>query len=302
MTAFSTIEAASVTISHDDALRALTNASKAIDKKAEVEILYAAVVRSAPGGIAISATSLDLTSTTFIRCQAPKGFLAVFDCQTGLNLLKKAKKSDEVTFTMLEHGCQVSIGKLNVKLNEVANRDEELPSINDTEIRQLNQYFTIPSAQLLKIIEKVSFAISTEESRYYLNGIYMCPTTDGETSGMDFVATDGHRLSRFSIELPEGAEGLEIGFELVPADDQLHPPHGLGLVGGVPDHVLALVGLAEVAHALEVFGVEVVQAVRVELREHLRTHDVAQFLRRHAPSTQWSTTSAPSSRNRYRIE
>jgi DNA polymerase III subunit beta len=64
--------------------------------------------------------------------------------------------------------------------------------------------FTLSPGFLKSLIEKTRFAISTEETRYYLNGIYL-----HEAAGvLRAVATDGHRLARAQVPLPEGAKGM----------------------------------------------------------------------------------------------
>src|SRR5262249_38599444 len=57
-------------------------------------------------------------------------------------------------------------------------------------------------------IDKTQFAISTEETRYYLNGIYLHAAGTGRTEMLRAVATDGHRLAQVELPLPEGAAGM----------------------------------------------------------------------------------------------
>jgi DNA polymerase-3 subunit beta len=68
--------------------------------------------------------------------------------------------------------------------------------------------FSAPAAVLRRLFDKAKFAISTEETRYYLNGVYM-HTANGDTGPvLRCVATDGHRLARIDAPLPEGAAGM----------------------------------------------------------------------------------------------
>ena len=64
--------------------------------------------------------------------------------------------------------------------------------------------FEVSAKDLFRLVEKTRFAISTEETRYYLNGIYL-HTVDGKLRA---VATDGHRLARVDMPLPSGADGM----------------------------------------------------------------------------------------------
>jgi DNA polymerase-3 subunit beta len=64
--------------------------------------------------------------------------------------------------------------------------------------------FEIPAATLAQLIDRTRFAISTEETRYYLNGIFL-HVTDEELKA---AATDGHRLARYTVVRPDGAAGM----------------------------------------------------------------------------------------------
>ncbi len=68
--------------------------------------------------------------------------------------------------------------------------------------------FALPAGVLRAMIDRSRFAISTEETRYYLNGIYLHATESEGAPVLRAVATDGHRLARVEEPLPAGAEGM----------------------------------------------------------------------------------------------
>ena len=68
--------------------------------------------------------------------------------------------------------------------------------------------FSLPAQTLRGLIDRTRFAISTEETRYYLNGIYLHHADSGGTPVLRAVATDGHRLARVEEPLPEGAAAM----------------------------------------------------------------------------------------------
>ena len=68
--------------------------------------------------------------------------------------------------------------------------------------------FSLGAADLRTLIDRARFAISTEETRYYLNGIYLHAAKSGDVPVLRAVATDGHRLARFEMDMPEGASDL----------------------------------------------------------------------------------------------
>jgi DNA polymerase-3 subunit beta len=82
---------------------------------------------------------------------------------------------------------------------------DDFPALS---VDDLDHAFTLAAGDLKRLIEKTQFAISTEETRYYLNGIYLhAAESDGKPT-LRAVATDGHRLAQIDLPLPSGAEGM----------------------------------------------------------------------------------------------
>jgi DNA polymerase-3 subunit beta len=65
----------------------------------------------------------------------------------------------------------------------------------------------VDTGDLIRLIDKTRFAISTEETRYYLNGLYVHVVSEGGEAKLRAVATDGHRLALAEMPAPEGAAG-----------------------------------------------------------------------------------------------
>jgi DNA polymerase-3 subunit beta len=70
---------------------------------------------------------------------------------------------------------------------------------------EFSHKFEITAKDLKRLIDKTRFAISTEETRYYLNGIYLHPAMRGKDQMLRAVATDGHRLAQAELPCPKGA-------------------------------------------------------------------------------------------------
>jgi DNA polymerase-3 subunit beta len=73
---------------------------------------------------------------------------------------------------------------------------------------EMSHSFKLPAGDLKRFIDKTQFAISTEETRYYLNGIYFHTAGTAQAPTLRAVATDGHRLAQLDLPLPEGAAGM----------------------------------------------------------------------------------------------
>src|SRR5207302_4211047 len=72
----------------------------------------------------------------------------------------------------------------------------------------LPHHFRLSGSDIVTLIGITRFAISSEETRFYLNGIYVHAAKQGAEDRLRAVATDGHRLSRFELELPGGAREI----------------------------------------------------------------------------------------------
>src|SRR5437899_11320665 len=73
---------------------------------------------------------------------------------------------------------------------------------------EMTHKFSLPAKDLKRLIDKTQFAISTEEPRYYLNGIYLHTAGNGQSTALRAVATDGHRLAQIDLPAPHGAMGM----------------------------------------------------------------------------------------------
>ncbi|MEE8309088.1 MAG: DNA polymerase III subunit beta, partial [Hyphomicrobium sp.] len=78
----------------------------------------------------------------------------------------------------------------------------------DIAVGQLSHEFELGAQDLKRLIDKTRFAISTEETRYYLNGIYLHTAQADKTATLRAVATDGHRLAQVELPVPKGADGM----------------------------------------------------------------------------------------------
>jgi len=82
---------------------------------------------------------------------------------------------------------------------------DDFPALS---VEDLGHSFSLPASELKRLIDKTRFAISTEETRYYLNGIYLHAAQSGKKSVLRAVATDGHRLAQVDLPLPPGAKDM----------------------------------------------------------------------------------------------
>src|SRR5439155_26866855 len=87
---------------------------------------------------------------------------------------------------------------------------QTLPASDFTDLAagEMTHKFALAAKDLKRLIDKTQFAISTEETRYYLNGIYLHTAGNGQSTALRAVATDGHRLAQIDLPTPQGAMGM----------------------------------------------------------------------------------------------
>lgn len=98
----------------------------------------------------------------------------------------------------------IRAGKSKFKLPTLPVSDFPVMTLDDVDTT-----FSLPVENLIKIIDKVKCAISTEETRYFLNGIFLHSTENNGRKVLRGVATDSHRLAKQDVNLPAGAESIE---------------------------------------------------------------------------------------------
>lgn len=215
MNAMTKIEVAPETASvrYEPFTRAITNASHIIDPKYAHSAVRCVLVTAGRGGLKITGSILDAYTTTFVPGSATPGFTCLMDCHRVLDILKKSSDVDTINFSMVGGLVTMTLGKLIIRMDRPA-KVEDFPVEADfrTAIQRSNCTFSMPAIDLGKALRKISFAISTEDTRYYLNGIFM----HIYKGSLVFVATDGHRLARYRMPIPAGAEAMPDDGVIIP--------------------------------------------------------------------------------------
>jgi DNA polymerase III subunit beta len=189
----------SLTLPRAALLPLVARAIKVVERRNTIPILdHLVLSAAADGGIAITATDLDIwIAETLPAGTANVSAAGAVALKAGLlhDVLRKLPEG-EVKIEGDKARVTVSAGRSRFAVNALP--AEDLP-----EARQVTaKPFHLNPTALAAIADCVSFAISSEETRYYLNGIYLHAFEDTLTA----VATDGHRLSRLALPAPEGMQ------------------------------------------------------------------------------------------------
>lgn len=172
-----------LTISRTELARAVNAVGKVVEARNTIPILSNLLLSADKGQLELTGTDLDIQASATVEAEvAKKGRITVSAKLLG-DIVRKAA-TDTISLELKDGRLNVKSGRSNFKL-------ETLPAEDYPDLAggTFNAEFEI---DLAAFFAPVSFAISTEETRYYLNGIYL-HVVDGVGVA---VATDGHRLAR----------------------------------------------------------------------------------------------------------
>lgn len=207
--------ALTATLDYSAFKKAVLNACRIVDKRNTIPVLSTLLIRTARNGAIVSGTDLDIYTTTFVSGEVSDGFACIVDAHKLKAMMDKVKDARVITFSQTDERLVATIGKLKLSLTQDIDLDQYPEDAGyRSDLKTTNVNFLLPSAQLATILSKIEFAISTEETRYYLNGVYI--HVDENRKKMAFVATDGHRLARYEIAMPEGSEAMQEDGAIVP--------------------------------------------------------------------------------------
>jgi DNA polymerase-3 subunit beta len=199
-----------LTIERAALLKALGHVQSVVERRTTIPILSNVLLRAEGGGkLALSATDMDLEIVERVPSRVEREGRTTVPAHTLYDIVRKLRDGAQVE---LETPSGVGGDRNEMVLRSGRSTftlaclpPEDYPVMSAGE---LPHQFSLSAAELRGLIDRTRFAISTEETRYYLNGIYLHATKSNEVPVIRAVATDGHRLARVEITAPEGAAGM----------------------------------------------------------------------------------------------
>ncbi len=192
------------TIERATLLRCLSHVQSVVERRNTIPILSNVLIEASPDNrVRLMATDLDLQIVESMAAVSVEvaGAITV-SAHLLFDIARKLQDGSQVSIETADNRMIVKAGRSRFQLPTLPRDD--FPVIVEGD---LPTSFEVPARTLAELIDRTRFAISTEETRYYLNGIFL-HVSDEATPVLKAAATDGHRLARFTIARPEGAEGM----------------------------------------------------------------------------------------------
>jgi len=182
-------------------LAALAPAAKIAPAKSTIPILANVRIEARDGGVTFVANDLDMALSARAEAKVEREGAVTAPAHILADILRKLAPDGEVSFELTDAALAIRSGRARFTLQTLPADDfpDFAPSPPSHE-------FTMPADALVALIEGVSYAISTEETRYYLNGIFL--EANAAPERLRAVATNGHMLALRDVALPAGAAGM----------------------------------------------------------------------------------------------
>jgi DNA polymerase-3 subunit beta len=188
------------TIERATLLKSLSHVQSVVERRNTIPILSNVLIEAREdGSIRLMATDLDLQVDESVPANVGQPGATTVSAHTLFDIVRKLPEGSQVELNAAEGKMQLSAGRARFNLSTLPRDD--FPVIAEGE---LPTRFELPAATLRQIIDKTRFAISTEETRYYLMGIFLHVADDQ----LKAAATDGHRLARVTVPKPDGADEM----------------------------------------------------------------------------------------------
>lgn len=186
-------------------LRSLNHVQSAVERRNTIPILANVLLTAKDGALTLSTTDMDLEINETVAAKVSGPGAATAPALMLHDIVRKLPDTAEIELSVDEAATSMKVraGRSNFRLGCLPVAD--FPELGSGEFQTS---FALKATDLRAMIDRTKFAMSTEETRYYLNGIFVHAN---QTNGVDVlraVATDGHRLARFEMPLPDGAKSM----------------------------------------------------------------------------------------------
>ncbi len=194
-----------LTIERAALLKALSHVQSVVERRTTIPILSNVLLSTEGGKLALSATDMDLEIVERVPARIERNGRTTAPAHTLYDIVRKLREGAQAELETVGERNEMVLrsGRSTFTLACLPPEDYPVMSAGD-----LPHHFTLSAGEMRGLIDRTRFAISTEETRYYLNGIYLHATKNNEVPVVRAVATDGHRLARVEMTAPEGPAGM----------------------------------------------------------------------------------------------
>lgn len=186
-------------------LKPLSHVQSVVERRNTIPILSNILLNGSNGRLSLTATDMDMDIIETVDCNVLQEGIVTVPAHTLYDIIRKLPDGCDVSIESDNEGRFISVEAERSNFTLPVLPADEFPTMSGNE---LSCGFNMPATDVRALIDRTRFAISSEETRYYLNGIYIHSTESNGAPVLRAVATDGHRLARVEMPLPEGADQM----------------------------------------------------------------------------------------------
>ena len=186
-------------------VQTLSHLHSVVEKRNTIPILANVLIEAKDKKLMLAATDMEIAELQSISCEVLQEGAVTTPAHILYDIVRKLPDEAMIELESKE-GKKLGIKSDKISFSLMCLPPNDFPDIHSGEYPE---GFDIEASSLSRLIDKTLFSVSTEETRYYLNGIYLHSIKDDEQEVLRAVATDGHRLSRLSASLPKNVKNLE---------------------------------------------------------------------------------------------
>ena len=194
-----------VTVERAELLKSLGHVHRVVERRNTIPILANVLIRAERAKLSLKATDLDLEVIDAVAAEVSPGGSTTVPAHMLYEIVRKLPEGSQIVLEASGDRAVLAIRAGRSRFTLQTLPDSDFP---DLAAGEMTHNFSLSAADLKRLIDKTQFAISTEETRYYLNGIYLHTAGTGKSAMLRAVATDGHRLAQVELPLPAGAAGM----------------------------------------------------------------------------------------------
>jgi DNA polymerase-3 subunit beta len=186
-------------------MKALSHVRNVVERRNTIPILANVLIRAKDGALTLAATDMEIAAVEQVAAEVVRNGATTAPAATLYEIVRKLPEGAVIELDHPGGDSQLALRAGRYATSLVCLPVEDFPALQEG---TLPHRFGLKAGVLRDLVDRTRFAISTEETRYYLNGIYLHVAESEGANVLRAVATDGHRLARVEEDLPEGASGM----------------------------------------------------------------------------------------------
>lgn len=193
-------------IERGELLKALSHVTSVVERRTTIPILSNILLRASGGLLRFNATDLEREVSEETTADVTQDGTVTVPAHMLHDIVRKLPDGAQVELVRDAERERIALTSGQSRFALQTLPAEDFPDLAPGE---MSHQFSLPAHELRRLIDRTRFAISTEETRYYLNGIFLhAAKTESGDDMLRAVATDGHRLAQAELALPAGAAGM----------------------------------------------------------------------------------------------